>query len=317
MTEKNARKIGEVICEQLINAGENDPTITVLTSDSRGSGSLNPYVAALPKQHVEVGIAEQDIVTISAGLAHSGKRPFAFSPAAFLTMRSIEQVKVDVSYSNTNVKLIGISGGNSYSVLGATHHSLQDMAVTRSIPNLEIFEPSDQYQTIGLFNYLAKSDKPAYVRIGKKALPDIYSSSDEAFVKPGKANVITKGKDVAIVAMGETVNEAVKAADILKTQGVSAEVVDLVSLKPLDTELIKQLSEKFSDIYTVEESSIYGGIGGAVAEVIAAQGNSKLHILGFPDEPAIAGTQDEVFGYYGLNGEGIAKNVSETFANVD
>lgn len=317
MAEKNARKIGEVICEQLIEAGKKDPDLTVLTSDSRGSGSLNPFVDALPKQLVEVGIAEQDIVTISAGLAHSGKRPFTFSPAAFLTMRSVEQVKVDVSYSNSNVKLIGISGGNSYSVLGATHHSLQDMAVTRSIPNLEIFEPSDQYQTIGLFNYLVKSDKPAYVRIGKKALPDIYTDAKAAFVKPGKANIVKKGNDVAIIAMGETVNEAVKAANILSEQGVSAEVIDLVSLKPLDTELIKQVSEKFSDIYTVEESSIYGGIGGAVAEVTSALGNSKLHILGFPDEPAIAGTQDEVFGYYGLNGEGIANSVEKTFSNVE
>lgn len=317
MSEQKARKIGEVICEQLIEAGKKDPEITVLTSDSRGSGSLNPYVEALPKQEVEVGIAEQDLVTISAGLAHSGKRPFAVSPAAFLTMRSIEQVKVDVSYSNTNVKLIGISGGNSYSVLGATHHSLQDMAVTRSIPNLEIYMPCDQYQTIGLFKYLVKSNKPAYIRIGKKALPDIYSNAEAAFVKPGKANIIKKGKDVAIISMGETVIEAVKAAEILDKKGISATVVDLVSLKPLDTDLIKQLSQKYSDVYTVEESSIYGGIGGAVAEVIASQGNSRLHILGFPDEPAIAGTQDEVFGYYGLNGEGIAKNILSSLKNTD
>jgi len=314
MSEKNARKIGEVICEQLIDAGKKDSDITVLTSDSRGSGSLVPFAEELPKQIVEVGIAEQDLVTISAGLAHSGKRPFAVSPAAFLTMRSIEQVKVDVSYSNTNVKLLGISGGNSYSNLGSTHHSLQDLAITRAIPNLEIYMPCDQYQTIGLFKYLVKSDKPAYIRIGKKALTDCYTSPETAFVKPGKANVLKDGKDVALIAMGETVPEALKAADELSKKGISATVIDLVSLKPLDTELITKISHEFNDIYTIEEHSIYNGVGSAVAEVAASVGHAKLHILGFPDEPAISGTQDEVFAYYGLDGKGIAQNIEKSIS---
>lgn len=314
MSEEKARKVGEVICEQLVDAGKKDSDIVVLTSDSRGSGSLVPFAKELPKQIVEVGIAEQDLVTISAGLAHSGKRPFAVSPAAFLTMRSIEQVKVDVSYSNTNVKLLGISGGNSYSVLGSTHHSLQDLAITRAIPNLEVYMPCDQYQTIGLFKYLVKSDKPAYIRIGKKALNNCYDNPEEAFVKPGKANVLRNGKDVSLVAMGETVPEALKAADLLEKRGIKATVVDLVSLKPLDTELLSKISNEFSDIYTIEEHSIYNGIGSAVAEVVATSGSAKLHILGFPDAPAIAGTQDEVFSYYGLDGAGIAKNVEKSIS---
>lgn len=314
MSEEKARKVGEVICEQLVDAGKKDSDIVVLTSDSRGSGSLVPFAKELPKQIVEVGIAEQDLVTISAGLAHSGKRPFAVSPAAFLTMRSIEQVKVDVSYSNTNVKLLGISGGNSYSVLGSTHHSLQDLAITRAIPGLEIYMPCDPNQTIGLFKYLVKSDKPAYIRIGKKALSNCYDTSEAAFVKPGKANVLRDGKDVALVAMGETVPEALKAADLLAKEGINATVIDLVSLKPLDTELLSKISNEFSDIYTIEEHSVYNGIGSAVAEVVASSGSAKLHILGFPDEPAIAGTQDEVFGYYGIDGAGIAKNVQKSIS---
>jgi len=314
MVEKNSRKIGEVICEQLIEAGKKDSNVVVLTSDSRGSGSLVPFATELPKQIVEVGIAEQNLVTISAGLAHSGKRPFAVSPACFLTMRSIEQVKVDVSYSNTNVKLLGISGGNSYSDLGSTHHSLQDLAITRAIPNLEIYMPCDQYQTIGLFKYLVKSNKPAYIRIGKKVLTDCYSNSNAAFVRPGKANILKSGKDVALIAMGETVPEILKAAEILAIKGITATVIDLVSLKPLDTDLIEKISNSFSDIYTVEEHSIYNGIGSAVAEIVAQSRKAKLHILGFPDEPAISGTQDEVFHYYGLDGTGIADNVEKSIS---
>lgn len=300
-------KAGAVMCRVLTDEAKQNADLVVLTSDSRGSGSLVPFATALPKQIVEVGIAEQDLVTISAGLAHSGKRTFAVSPASFLTMRSIEQVKVDVTYSNANVKLIGISGGNSYSVLGSTHHSLQDLAITRALPNLEVYMPSDQYQTAALFKYLAHSDVPAYVRIGKKQLPDIYTNEAEAFVKPGKANVIRQGKDIALIAAGETVQTALDTADELAKVGVSATVVDLVSVKPLDTTLIDQLCSDYPALITIEEHSVINGIGTAVAERVAANGNTKLKIVGFPDEPAIAGTQAEVFKYYGIDGVDVAK----------
>jgi len=303
---ENGQKAGVVMCDVLTQAAQEDNDIVVTTSDSRGSGSLVPFATALPEQIIEVGIAEQDLVTISAGLAHSGKRPFAVSPASFLTMRSIEQVKVDVTYSDTNVKLVGISGGNSYSVLGSTHHSLQDLAITRALPNLEVYMPSDQYQTAALFKYLVHSDKPAYIRIGKKQLADIYTNETEAFTQPGKANIVRHGKDVALIAAGETVKIALDAADRLETMGIKATVVDLVSVKPLDTDLIDQLCQQYQALLTIEEHSVINGIGAAVATQVAAKGSAKLQIIGFPDEPAIAGTQDEVFSYYGIDADDIA-----------
>lgn len=307
--EKTA-KIGSVICNELIKAAEKDRDILAITSDSRGSAALEPFVEKFPQQTVEMGIAEQNSVTVASGLAHSGKRPFVFSPASFLTMRSVEQVKVDVAYSNNNVKLIGISGGNSYSFLGATHHSLQDIAITRAIPNLEVYLPADQYQTQALMGYLAHSSQPAYVRIGKRALPDIYSDEKLAFKKPGKGNVVVDyGNDVAIVAVGEMVSIAIKTASDLKEKGINAKVIDLVSVKPIDSELLNLIADQTKTIVTLEEHSLYGGMGSAVAEELAFRGDTKVKVVGFPDEPIIAGTQDEVFKYYGMDHENMSKRI--------
>ncbi|WP_412989157.1 transketolase family protein [Pediococcus siamensis] len=307
----NGAKAGDVICSELIELASADQNILAVTSDSRGSAALNPFATALPNQLIEMGIAEQNSVTVSAGLAHSGKRPFVFSPASFLTMRSVEQVKDDVAYSNTNVKLIGISGGNSYSVLGATHHSLQDLAITRAIPNLEVYMPADQYQTRALIQYLSKSDQPAYVRIGKKVLADVYETPAAAFKAPGKGNLIyDQGNDVTLVAAGETVRIALDAAQKLTNAGVGVKVVDLVSVKPLDQDLLNRVADQTHQIVTLEEHSIYGGLGSAVAEALAQRGDTAVHILGFPDEPAIAGTQDEVFGYYGLDADSVKSTVT-------
>ncbi|MFT8823399.1 transketolase family protein [Liquorilactobacillus satsumensis] len=309
-------KIGSVICDELITAARRNHNILALTSDSRGSASLNPFAMQLPDQLVEMGIAEQNSVTVGAGLAHSGKRPFVFSPAAFLTMRSIEQVKVDVTYSDTNVKLIGISGGNSYSVLGNTHHSLQDLAITRALPNLQVYMPSDQWQTRGLMQYLTVSNHPAYVRIGKQALLDIYDDAATAFRGPGKANIVLdNGNDVALVAAGETVQIAIAAAKKLAIQGVYAKVIDLVSIKPLDTKLLNQIADQVGLITTIEEHTIYGGLGSAVTEALAIRGDTQIDIVGFPDKPAIAGTQDEVFAYYGIDGQSIASRVIKDLNN--
>lgn len=303
----NSAKAGDIICTELIAAAKKDRNILALTTDSRGSASLNPFARALPDQLIEIGIAEQNSVTIAAGLAHSGKRPFAFSPAAFLTMRSVEQVKDDVAYSNTNVKLMGISGGNSYSYLGNTHHSLQDLAITRAIPNLEVYMPADQFQARALMHYLVQSEHPAYVRIGKRALADIYTSEAAAFQRPGQGNVIADhGNDIALVAAGETVQIALNTAAILTQQGIRVQVIDLVSIKPLDTDLLNRVADQTHRIVTIEEHSIYGGLGSAVAEALAPRGDTKVDIIGFPDEPAIAGTQDEVFNYYGIDADDIA-----------
>lgn len=298
-----------VIADTLDKATATDPNLLVVTCDSRGSAGLVPFCNAHPDRTIEMGIAEQNAVTVAAGMAHEGKHPFVFSPASFLAMRSIEQVKVDVAFNKNNVKLIGISGGNSYTWLGNTHHSLNDVAITRAIPDLEVYQPCDKYQTKALFEYLVKSDKPAYVRIGKRKLDNVYHE-DIDFV-PGKANIIREGKDICLISTGETLYFALKAAEKLAEKGISAEVVDLVSIKPLDRELISKLAQQFDQIVTVEEHDVINGIGAAVATEVAKYGHAKLQVLGFPDKPAIQGTQDEVFHYYGLDAEGITKSVAE------
>lgn len=298
-----------VIADTLDKATATDPNLLVVTCDSRGSAGLVPFCNAHPDRTIEMGIAEQNAVTVAAGMAHEGKHPFVFSPASFLAMRSIEQVKVDVAFNKNNVKLIGISGGNSYTWLGNTHHSLNDVAITRAIPDLEVYQPCDKYQTKALFEYLVKSDKPAYVRIGKRKLDNVYHENMD-FV-PGKANIIREGKDICLISTGETLYFALKAAEKLAEKGISAEVVDLVSIKPLDRELISKLAQQFDQIVTVEEHDVINGIGAAVATEVAKYGHAKLQVLGFPDKPAIQGTQDEVFHYYGLDAEGITKSVAE------
>lgn len=192
----------QVICDVLVEAGKKDKDIVALCSDSRGSASFTAFANELPEQFVETGIAEQNLVSISAGLAKCGKKPYAASPACFLSTRSYEQCKVDVAYSNTNVKLIGISGGISYGALGMSHHSAQDIAAMSSVPNMRVYLPSDRLQTECLMKELIKDDKPAYIRVGRNAVDDVYEEGNVPF-EMDKATVVCEGTDIAIIACGE------------------------------------------------------------------------------------------------------------------
>ena len=311
MTNNEALTANKAICDLLIEVAPKMPELLTVTSDSRGSAGLVPFTTAFPEHSVEMGIAEQNAVTVAAGLAHAGKRPFVFSPAAFLAMRSIEQVKVDVAYSKNNVKLIGISGGNSYSDLGNTHHSLNDVAITRAIPDLEVYQPCDKYQIRALFKYLLESDTPAYIRIGKRKLNNVYN--EEYKFIPGKAKILRQAKDtkVALISVGETLYNTIKAAELLAEQDIDATVVDLVSIKPMDVTMITELAQKYDYLVTVEEHSVINGIGAAVAQIAAEVGHARVKVLGFPDQPAIAGKQDEVFSYYGLDSTSISATVKK------
>ena len=192
----------QAICEVLMKHAETDKDIVVLCSDSRGSASLTPFANAYPEQFVEMGIAEQDLVSVSAGLAKCGKKAFAASPACFLSTRSYEQAKIDCAYSNTNVKLIGISGGVSYGALGMSHHSAQDIAAMAAIPNMRVYLPSDRFQTAKLVEALLTDEKPAYIRVGRNAVADIYSEENTPF-EMDKATVLSEGTDVLLVACGD------------------------------------------------------------------------------------------------------------------
>lgn len=295
----------QVICEVLMEHAKEDRDVVVLCSDSRGSASLAPFASAFPEQFVEVGIAEQNLVSISAGMAKCGKKPYAASPASFISTRSFEQAKVDVAYSNTNVKLIGISGGVSYGALGMSHHSAQDIAAFASVPNMRVYLPSDRFQTRHLMEALLEDEKPAYIRVGRNPVEDVYEEGNVPFVMD-KATVITQGTDVAIIACGEMVKPAMDAAKILKEKGISASVVDMYCVKPLDVETVIQAASGAKAVVTVEEHAPYGGLGSMVSQVVAGECPKKVVNMSLPDAPVITGTSREVFDYYGLNVEGIA-----------
>lgn len=300
----------QVMCDVLIEEAKKNPDILVLTSDSRGSASLNKFAEELPNQLIEVGIAEQNIVSISAGLAHSGKRPFVASPAAFLSMRSIEQVKVDVAYSNTNVKLVGISGGVSYGALGMSHHSLQDFAVTRAIPNLQVLVPADRFETEQMFKALATSNQAAYIRLGRNPVQDSYTSADYPF-EIGKAVVMKEGTNITLIGIGETVKEVLTAAELLEKEGISAEVINIHTLKPLDEKAVIDSAKKTGKVITVEEHSLYGGLGSAVSEALCEESEIKQKIIAFPDEELVTGNTQELFEHYGLAGTKVAETTKK------
>ena len=295
----------QVICEVLMEHAKEDRDVVVLCSDSRGSASLAPFASAFPEQFVEVGIAEQNLVSISAGMAKCGKKPYAASPASFISTRSFEQAKVVVAYSTTNVKLIGISGGVSYGALGMSHHSAQDIAAFASVPNMRVYLPSDRFQTRHLMEALLEDEKPAYIRVGRNPVEDVYEEGNVPFVMD-KATVITQGTDVAIIACGEMVKPAMDAAKILKEKGISASVVDMYCVKPLDVETVIQAASGAKAVVTVEEHAPYGGLGSMVSQVVAGECPKKVVNMSLPDAPVITGTSREVFDYYGLNAEGIA-----------
>lgn len=303
----------QAICETLMKHAAEHKDIIVLCSDSRGSASMGPFFASFPEQSVEVGIAEQNLVSIAAGMARAGKKTYCFSPACFLSTRSYEQAKIDVAYSNTNVKLIGISGGISYGALGMSHHSAQDIAAMSAIPNMRVYLPSDRFQTAKLVEELLKDQKGAYVRVGRNPVEDIYSEEDCPF-EMDKATVcgdLEKENDVLIVACGEMVRPALLAKKELEEKGLSSIVLDMYCVKPLDNDTLLKAAEKAKLIITIEEHSPYGGLGSSVASVVSASCPKRVIQMTLPDTHVITGTSKEVFDHYGLNAEGIVRKVME------
>ena len=299
----------QVVCETLMERAEDDRNLVVLCSDSRGSASLGAFPSRYPSQFVEVGIAEQNLVGIAAGLAACGMHPFVASPASFLSTRSFEQIKVDVAYSNVNVKLLGISAGVSYGALGMTHHSLQDIAAISAIPNMRIYVPSDRFQTQKLMEHLVRDSQSAYIRLGRNPVEDVYKETNLPF-EMNKATVIGEGSDVLIVACGEMVRPAVDACHLLQAQNISAKVLDMYCIKPFDTATLLKEAESVELVVTVEEHAPHGGLGSIVCQKLSTLLPKKVLCMSLPDEPVITGSSAEIFGYYKLNAAGIADVVN-------
>jgi transketolase len=290
--------------DALLKCARADSSIVAVTSDARGSVTLDKFAAELPHQFIEVGIAEQNLIGIASGLALSGKKPFACSPACFVSARSMEQVKLDIAYNNSNVKVIGVSGGVSYGPLGASHHSLNDIAVMRTMPGLTVILPCDARETSKMVKSLAEWNGPTYVRMGRNPVPDVYEDDDMPF-EIGKANTLLDGDDITIIATGEVVRQALNAGIMLRDKGIHARVIDMHTIKPLDEDAILKAAQETGNIITVEEHYAYGGLGSAVAEFTAQRCPIPVSIMGFPDEYAATGEQDQVLNYYGLTADGI------------
>lgn len=289
----------------LLELARLDKDIVAVTTDARGSVTLDSFANELPAQFIECGIAEQNAVGISAGLAHSGKKVFVCGPACFYVARSLEQVKVDIAYSRNNVKILGVSGGVAYGALGATHHSLHDIAVLRTFPGMNVVLPCDARQTRKLVKELVDYPEPVYVRVGRNAVPDVYENDDFDF-QIGKANTLLDGTDLTIIATGETVYHAYQAGLLLKEQGIHARVLDMASIKPIDTEAIRKAATETGRIITVEEHSQFGGLGAIVVETLS-ENPVPVKIIGIPDEDVIHAKALEIFAHYGLDREGIVK----------
>ena len=313
MSNKTGRPNLEVFAETLLIEAKKNPNIMVATSDSRGSGKLVLYGKELPNQIIEVGIAEQNLVGVSAGLSAAGKKVFAVSPASFLTARSLEQIKADIAYSDHPVCLIGISAGISYGQLGSTHHSIHDYAVLRCINNISIVAPADNFETSEAIKQAVNFSSPLYLRFGKKPMMDI--SNENKDFKIGKAKFVTKGEDILLIASGETVQRAYLAAQLLSEKNIHATVISMHTIKPFDAKTFLTESKKSKVIISIEEHSIYGGLGEQCASLLAQHNiNAKFQILGIPDEYMINGTQSDVLDYYNMSPEKISNTVISLLA---
>ena len=299
----------EVFAETLLDLATEDKDIIVVTSDSRGSGKLTNFGKELPNQIIEVGIAEQNLVGICAGLAATGKKVFGVSPSSFLTARSLEQIKNDIAYSNYPVTLVGISAGVSYGQLGSTHHSIHDLAVLRTINNIDIVVPADNFETKQAIINAVNYPKPLFIRFGKKPMLKIHNNDDSFTI--GKGIKIREGKDILFITTGETAQRALLASDILQKKNIFSSHINMHTLKPFDDNLLLDSLLKVKAIISVEEHSESGGLGEKCASIIS-QHNIKIpfKIIGFPDEYMINGSQSDVLDHYNMSPEKLA-NIAE------
>jgi transketolase len=292
--------------DTLLALATEDRQILAVTSDSRGSGKLGPFGEGLPRQIVEVGIAEQNLVGIAAGLSAAGKKAFAVSPACFLAARALEQIKNDVCYSDVPVTVVGISAGVSYGALGSTHHSLHDLAALRAINNLSIIVPADNLEAREAVRAAAKAKHPVYLRFGKAPMPLIHRP--DATFEMGKAIMLREGTDLAFIATGETVVHALLAAGALAELGIECSVLSMHTIKPLDTLAVLEAGRDCGAVITVEEHSVHGGLGEACAAKLMQAGVAvPFHIVGLPDEDTVTGSQADIFRHYGISMEGLVR----------
>ena len=280
-----------------------DARVCAVVNDSVSSTKLKGFQGKFPERFVNVGIAEQNMVGVGAGLANGGMVPYVCGASCFLTARSMEQVKVDLGYSKWNVKLCGMSSGMAYGELGPTHHSIEDIAWTRVIPNITVIVPADPVETAAAMRYSLEHVGPMFLRISRMPVPKVHG--DDYVFALGKAPVLHEGDDVTIMANGVMVSRALNAAKLLEAQGVRARVLNMSSIKPIDKDAILDAARTTRGIVTAEEGLMAGGLGGAVAEILALHHPAPMRMLGLPDVFAPTGSAEFLLKHFGLTAEGI------------
>ena len=301
----NAEHLANVMVQAFIDAVENGVDLVPVVADSTSTAKIAPFIKQFPDRLVNVGIAEQSMVGMAAGLALGGKVAVTCNAAPFLISRANEQIKVDVCYNNTNVKLFGLNAGASYGPLASTHHAIDDLAVMRGFGNIEIYAPSSPRECRQIIDYALQHQGPVYIRLDGKALPELYAENYR-FV-PGAVNTLREGHDLALVATGSTVHEMVEAAQTLAESGIQAQVVSVPSIRPCDTPALLAALKGCNAVITVEEHNVNGGLGSLVAEVMAEAGiGIPLKRLGIPDgEYAAAADRGWMRQHHGFDAQAI------------
>lgn len=305
----NKKSIREAFGLKLVELGAENSNIVALDADLACSTQTKLFAKAYPERFFNSGIAEQNMIATASGLALTGKIPFAATFAVFATGRTYDQIRTSVCYQNANVKIIGTHGGITVGEDGATHQALEDVSLMRGLPNMTVIVPADCNECAQAVEYASKHDGPVYIRISRNNLPDIYGQ-DYKF-NPEKAVVLQEGSDVTIVSNGDIFAEACKATEILEKQGVSVELISMPVVKPLDSKTIIESAKKTGFVVTVENHSIIGGIGSAVAESLSENCPTRVLRIGMNDEFGQSGTPQELLKHYGLDAESIAKRISE------
>jgi len=299
--------------DALIKLAKKDKRIFLLTGDL-GYGVLEEFQKKFSDRFFNMGVAEQNMVGTAAGMALSGKIPYVFSIATFPVMRALEQMRIDVCYQNLNVKFIGVGSGLTYSLYGATHQAIDDMAMTRALPNMTVISPGDPLEVKAAVEFSHKHQGPVYIRIAAKGEPNIHKKKPE--LKLGKGFVIKKGKDLTLIVAGNILANAQKAIELLKEEGVSVRLISMPFVKPIDKQLILKAAKETKAVFTFEEHSIIGGLGSAVAEVLAESNAPKVLFkrIGLPDVyPSEIGGWDYMRNLYGLSPKKIAGTISKDF----
>jgi transketolase len=295
--------------EALLEAAQNNERIVALSADSSSGSGMTPFKETFPQRHFEFGIMEQGIMGFASGLATTGKIPFFAAIAPFVTARPFEMFRNDLGYMNQNVKVVGRSAGLTYSDLGPTHQSLDDIAITRTIPGVTVINPGDPVDIVKAVHAAVAHIGPVYIKIGSPKMP-VFMPQDYPF-EIGKGVVMEDGKDVAIIATGTLLSKAVAAANTLKARGIAARLINMHTIKPLDRELVLKAAEETGKIVTVEEGYLAGGLGGCIAELLASERPTPMKMLGVNDQYAATGPYEELLSHLGLQGEQIADTVEQ------